>query len=93
MDTLLASILAVGALSSLRQDDSVARQGVMNHQAACHLMDLTFIRDATEMSIPESYAVQGLALSHLPGVVAGLNTGAGVPVPSGRPGGLASLGS
>lgn len=63
---ILAQLLAVGALSSFRQDDNVMRQGVMNHQIASHLMDLQFIRDATEMSIPESYAVQGLSLAHTP---------------------------
>lgn len=64
MDTYLQSLLMVGSLSSLRQDDAVSRQAVMNFNTSSHLMDLTFIRDATEMSIPESYAVQGLSLSH-----------------------------
>ena len=66
MDALLQLLLGVGSLSSLRHDDAVARQGVMNHQTSAHLMDLSFVRDATEMSIPESYAVQGLSLSHTP---------------------------
>lgn len=79
MNELLASMLTIGALSSLRADESVSRQGVMNHQTACHLMDLTFIRDATEMSIPESYAVQGLALSQLPAQAAGMNLGSQTP--------------
>jgi len=75
----LAGLLAVGALTSLRADDSVTRQGVMNHQTASHLMDLSFIRDATEMSIPESYAVQGLALSTLPAQASGMNLGSVTP--------------
>lgn len=79
MDVLMAAILQVGALTSLRQDDNVSRQGVMNHQTASHLMDLAFIRDATEMSIPESYAVQGLALSQLPAQAAGMNLGSQTP--------------
>ncbi|MEM6363314.1 MAG: hypothetical protein AAF745_02725 [Planctomycetota bacterium] len=66
MNALLELLLGVGSLSSLRHDDAVARQGVMNHQTSAHLMDLSFVRDATEMSIPESYAVQGLSLSHTP---------------------------
>ena len=78
-ETLLGGLLAIGALSSLRADDAVTRQGVMNHQTASHLMDLTFIRDATEMSIPESYAVQGLALSTLPAQAAGINLGSQTP--------------
>lgn len=64
MDEFATQLLKVGALSDLRQDAAVARQGVMNHQQAAHLMDLSFIRDACEMSIPESYAVQGLSLAH-----------------------------
>ena len=60
MDTFLNQILMIGALTSLRADDSVTRQGVMNHQTAAHLMDLSFIRDAVEFSIPEAYAVEGL---------------------------------
>lgn len=79
METLLTQMLALGGISSLRHDDSVNRQGVMNHQTACHLMDLSFIRDATEMSIPESYAVQGLALSNLPAQAAGMNLGSQTP--------------
>lgn len=78
-NTILTAILGVGALSSLRQDDSVARQGVMNHQTASHLMDLQFVRDSTEMSIPESYAVQGLALTTLPAQAAGMNLSSQTP--------------
>jgi hypothetical protein len=83
METFLQGILTMGALSSFRQDDNVARQGVMNHQTASHLMDLSFIRDACEMSIPESYAVQGLALSSLPAQAAGMNLGDRTPVVKG----------
>lgn len=83
MDELLQALLGMGGLSSFRQDDNVARQGVMNHQTAAHLMDLSFIRDATEMSIPESYAVQGLALSTLPSQSAGMNLGSQTPKPAG----------
>jgi hypothetical protein len=79
MNELLASMLTVGALSALRHDDTVSRQGVMNHQTSAHFMDLSFIRDAVEMSIPESYAVQGLALSQLPAQAAGMNLGSQTP--------------
>jgi hypothetical protein len=79
MDTFLTAMLQLAALTGHRQDDAVARQGVMNHQTAAHLMDLSFIRDATEMSIPESYAVQGLAASHLPRDAASLNLAAQTP--------------
>lgn len=79
MNEFLQSLLQAGALSSFRQDDSVARQGVMNHQIASHLMDLSFIRDATEMSIPESYAVQGLSLATLPREAQSLNLASQTP--------------
>ena len=79
MDDFLAQLLKAGALSSFRQDDNVARQGVMNHQVAGHLMDLSFIRDACEMSIPESYAVQGLANAHTPRDAVNANLAAQTP--------------
>jgi hypothetical protein len=79
MDQLMQALLGIGALSSLRHDDAVSRQGVMNHQTASHLMDLSFVRDATEMSIPESFAVQGLTLSQLPAQAAGMNLGGATP--------------
>ena len=79
MDVFLTGVLQMGALASFRQDDIVSRQGVMNQGTGSHLMDLTFVRDATEMSIPESYAVQGLALSSLPAQAAGMNLGSQTP--------------
>lgn len=79
MEEFLQVLLQAGALSSFRQDDNVARQGVMNHQVTAHLMDLSFVRDATEMSIPESYAVQGLSLAHTPRESQSLNLASGTP--------------
>lgn len=79
MDEFAMNLLKIGALTALRQDEAVARQGVMNHQTASHLMDLSFVRDATEMSIPESFAVQGLNASSLPRDAAGLNLAAQTP--------------
>jgi RES domain-containing protein len=79
VDKLLEMLLGVGSLSSLRHDDSVARQGVMNHQTSAHLLDLTIARDATEMSIPESYAIQGLSLSHTPREAVATNLASGTP--------------
>jgi len=66
MEEFITMLLQVGAMSSFRADDMVQRQGVMNHQVTAHLMDLAFVRDHTEMSIPESYAIQGLSLAHGP---------------------------
>lgn len=79
MNALLELLLGVGSLSALRHDDAVARQGVMNHQTSAHLMDLSFVRDATEMSIPESYAVQGLSMSHTPREAVAANLAAQTP--------------
>lgn len=79
MTEFLQSLLQAGALSSFRQDDNVSRQGVMNHQVTAHLMDLSFVRDATEMSIPESYAVQGLSMSMLPRESQGINLSSATP--------------
>jgi hypothetical protein len=81
MDEFATQLLKASMLGSLRQDEAVARQGVMNHQTAAHLMDLSFVRDATEMSIPESYAVQGLAMSQAPRENAALSAADRVPVP------------
>lgn len=79
MDELLKAILGSQSVSALRHDDAVARQGVMNHQTAAHLMDLSFINAQTEVSIPESYAIQGLAASHLPREAAGINLASQTP--------------
>lgn len=79
MDEFAQQLLKISALGDLRQDSSVARQGVMNHQQAAHLMDLSFIRDATEMSIPESYAVQGLSMAANVREVVGTNLAAQTP--------------
>lgn len=79
MNELLSLLMGVGALSSLRHDDAVARQGIMNHQTGAHLLDMTIARDATEMSIPESYAVQGLSMSQAPREAVAANTAARTP--------------
>jgi len=81
MDEYASQLLKASMLSSFRQDDAVARQAVINHQTASHLMDLSFIRDATEMSMPESIAMQGMSYSHLPRESQGINIAAGTPKP------------
>lgn len=63
MDEYAVQLLKIQAVSALRQDENVARQGVMNHQIAAHLMDMAFIRDQTEVSVPEAYAMQGLSMA------------------------------
>ena len=79
MDEFLSKVLMSGVLSDHRQDTAVARQGVMNHQVSCHLMDLEFIQQANEFSITEAIAMQGINASQLPRDVAGLQTAAGTP--------------
>ena len=79
VNTFLEMLLQIGALSAFRQDDNVSRQGVMNHQVTSHLMDLSFVRDATEMSIPESYAVQGLSMAHTAREAQSINLAAQTP--------------
>lgn len=79
MDPFLQGMLQAQCLSGFRQDEAVARQAVMNHQTACHLMDLAFVRDSTELSIPESYAVQGLSMAHLARESQGLNLASQTP--------------
>ena len=79
VDEYSVQLLKAQMLSSFRQDDNVGRQAVMNNIVACHLMDLSFIRDATEMSIPESYAIQGLSMAHLPREAQGINLAAQTP--------------
>lgn len=79
MDEFLQTVLKAGIINSLRMDENVARQAVMDTNRAAGLMAFSFVRDATEVSIPEAYAIQGLAASHLPRDVAGLQTAAGSP--------------
>jgi len=80
MDEFAVQLLKSSMLSAMRQDETVARQSVMNHQTSAHLMDLSFVRDATEMSIPESYAVQGLSMSQMPRESQALNLADRTPV-------------
>lgn len=60
----MQQLLMNSALSGMRQDEAVARQGVMNHQTTAHLMDLSFTEKAVKMDIAESFAAQGLSYSN-----------------------------
>jgi hypothetical protein len=85
MDTqaTIDAVVAGDLLSAQRADQNVTRQGVMNHQTAAHFMDLSFTRDAFEMSIPEAAAISNLNQGQLAGLVAGLNTGHSTPSSAG----------
>lgn len=75
----IEAVTAGDLLTAARADANVTRQGVMNHQTASHFMDLSFTRDAFEMSIPEAAAISNLNQGQLAGLVAGLNTGNNTP--------------
>lgn len=79
LNETIAAVTAGDLLTAARADANVTRQGVMNHQTAAHFMDMSFTRDAFEMSIPEAAAISNLNAGQLPGQVAGLNTGHGTP--------------
>lgn len=79
MDTFLLSLLQSSSLSALRQDEAVARQGVMNHQTTAHLMDLSFTEKAVKMDLAESFAAQGLAHANIGRDAMGLRTAIHVP--------------
>ena len=74
--------LYVGALGALRQDESVFRQMTVNFGSVTHFTDLMFVRDTNEMSIPESYACQGIGLSFMPANAAGMSLSSGTPQPA-----------
>jgi len=76
---VLAAIMAGDLMAASRADANVTRQGVMNHQNTAHFTDLSFVRDAFEISYPEAAAMSKLVSSELPTQVAGLNTGYGTP--------------
>ena len=79
MDTFMQQLLMNSALSGMRQDEAVARQGVMNHQTTAHLMDLSFTEKAVKMDIAESFAAQGLSHANAPRDAMGLRTAVHVP--------------
>lgn len=60
MESFLDKLLCMDALAAQRQDHNVARQAVVNNTLCAHLMSLSFTRDATELSIPESLAIQSM---------------------------------
>ena len=74
MDDMIENMLKLYALGSMRADDTVQRQGVMNFQTASHFANLMFTRDAGELSMPEAYAMQVLAASNLAAQTAGHKT-------------------
>jgi hypothetical protein len=75
-----AGLLAGGMLSDLRQDNAVARQGVMAHQQVMSVAMLQYINQMTSMDIVESYAIQGLAASQAPRDAMGLRTAIHIPM-------------
>jgi len=80
MDEFLNAMLKMSGLGSMRADESVARQAVMNHGTAAHFLDMMFIRDSCEVSVVEGYAMQGLAMAQLPAQAAAYNLSDRTPV-------------
>lgn len=76
MDEMIETMLKLQAMGSFRNDESVARQAVMNHTTAAHFADMGFIRDALEPSTVEAFALQGLAAATLAAQAAGYSTAA-----------------
>lgn len=75
---MIEQMLKLTAMGNFRADESVARQAVMNHTTTAHFMDMSFVRDSTQVSAAEAYAMQGLAMAQLPAQVAGVNVSARV---------------
>ena len=80
MDEFITALAKLGALASMRADDAVARQAVMNHGTTAHFMDMSFVRDAFEVSVVEGHAMQGLAASTLAAQASGYQLADRVPV-------------
>jgi hypothetical protein len=78
-ETQFAGLLGGGLLSDLRQDNAVARQGVMNHQQICSTIQLQYVNQMTAMDITESYAIQGLMAAQGPRDAMGLRTSIHIP--------------
>jgi hypothetical protein len=80
MNPEFAGLLQVGALSDLRHDTNVARQGVMNNQQILANCILAWAYCLVSMDVTESYAIQGLAASQAPRDAMGLRTAVHVPM-------------
>lgn len=78
--TLLAGVLATQALSSARNDETLARQAVKDNQRESHLNTLSAIQSAYEVTLPEAFAAAKMAQSWNPGDAAQTNLAAGTPV-------------
>lgn len=77
--TAFLGLLNGGLLSDLRQDNAVARSGVMAHQQTMSTIVLQYVNQMTAMDIVESYAIQGLMASQGPRDAMGLRTSIHVP--------------
>ena len=61
MNESMQSVLLADVFASRRKHEAIERGALMNFFSSNQFCTLSFVRDATEMSIPESYAVQGLS--------------------------------
>lgn len=79
IETIVIGILGMQALSSMRLDENVGRQGVMDNQRSAQLCTNAFIEGAHELSIPEAMATSALALSMAGTQAASMNLGSVTP--------------
>ena len=81
IEAIIVGILAMQALGSMRNDENVARQGVMDNQRSAQLCTNSFIESSHELSIPEAMATSALSLSMAGTQAASMNLGSVTPSP------------
>lgn len=79
MDATLTNVLQSDVISERRRDGIISQQALMGLVGFVTLMGYSFVRDATELSIPEAYAVSGLSLATGPREAAASNLGSQTP--------------
>jgi len=77
MDEMIQEMLKMQLLSGLRADETISRQSLMNHGTAAHFLDMMMIRDSCEVSVPEGFAIQGLAMAQAASLMAGMKSAGG----------------
>ena len=63
MEDALQNTLQADVISEKRRDGQIAQQALMTFCGYSGLLGFSFVRDATELSLPEAYAVSGLSLA------------------------------
>lgn len=76
---LMAMMLMMQAMSSQRQDETVARQGVIDNQRLSYLNGTAAVQSQYEVTLPEAFAAAKMAQSWGPGDNAAYNAAAVTP--------------